>query len=77
MRSRSIVPIKYRNKCLIFSYYNEKRDTCIYCEADKYTKHYWVECGGMFGAYCHEFKYGYIKCLRYMAEEDKGVIVYA
>ena len=64
MLSHRVVPIKYRNKCLIFSYYGARRDTYISCKADEDTKCYWVESYGMFGAYCHEFKYGYIKCLR-------------
>ena len=77
MRSYKIVPISYINRDLIFSYYGARGDTYISCKADEDTGHYWVTCGCIFSAYCHEFKFGYIKCLRYMYENSKGVRVYA
>ena len=76
MLSHKIVPIKYRNKCLIFSYYGERRDCYILCKADEDLKSYYASCG-CWGAYCHEFKFGYIKCMNYMKESKRGVTIYA
>ena len=77
MRSYLIEPIKYEDKSLIFSYCGARRGTYIYCEADKRDRVLLGGVYGMFGAYCSTFKERYIKCLRYMYENSKGVIVYA
>lgn len=77
MRSHKIVPIKYKNKCLIFSHYKEKKDHYISCKVNENAKSYYVGCG-CWGAYCIEFRYGYIKCVNFIQERKKrGVIVYA
>lgn len=76
MRSNKIVPIKYRNKCLIFSFYNERGECYVLCSKEEDLKSYYTKCS-CWSAYCHEFKYGYSECMNYMKESKRGVIMYA